>query len=144
MLNFELSASPIVNFELSIVNYQLSIINYQLPRTAESFHQNIFPLHHSVVDVAHPQRLRHDEDNANQQDDEVGYRVAQEELQHADEHNRQEERQHLHNHLIIIVFHTAFADEFRVQRHGLLVIDGHLEEDEILESSRENGVGDEH
>ena len=65
-------------------------------------------------------------------------------MQHAEQHHGHEEGRELHHHLIIVVFHAALANEFRVQRHGLLVIYGHLKQQEILESGGEDGIRQEH
>ena len=125
-------------------NYQLLILNYQLSRATEAFQQDVLATHHAIVDVTHPQLMGEDKCQADDQHDGIGDMIGQERLQKADEHQREEECHELHDYLIVVVLDAVLADKFRVQGNGLLVVDGHLEANEVLESSREQGIGEQH
>ncbi len=67
-------------------------------------------------------------------------RFAEESLQYTNQCNGEEEGYKLNHNLIIVVLHAALTDEFGIQWHGLLVVDCHLKNREILETCREEGI----
>ena len=98
----------------------------------------------AFVDVAEPQAMGADECKTDDKEDDVGGVLGCKDREDLDEKERHGEGENLDEYHDPTILNHRLADEFVIERGGLLVIYRELHEQEIAYACRECHVGEEH
>ena len=115
-----------------------------LSRCSERGHVIVTAGHQADINIAKPQSVGADEDDADSKHDEIRGCLAQESLQNRYQNQRKGEGDKLFDDLYVIAFDARTRDKLGIERCRHLIIYGQLEHQEILESGGENAVRDKH